>query len=107
MPFCISAPPFLYHSTVTRITVQLSTLQELGIMVTANLIQSWVSVPWSCLVLVDGFIKAGCLLFELCWTDITKKTMSPFSVVKYLDVPEQIGPCFFTSSITNTVHSLA
>ena len=62
---------------------------------------------WSCLVLVDGFIKTGCLLFELCWTDITKKTMSPFSVVKYLDVPEQIGPCFFTSSITNTVHSLA
>ncbi len=46
-------------------------------------------------------------MFELSRTDITKKTMSPFTVVKYLDVFEHIGTCFLSSSITNPVNSFA
>jgi hypothetical protein len=46
---------------------------------------------WSGAVLVDGFIKTGCRLFELDWADISKMTMPSFPIVKYFDVLEHIG----------------
>jgi hypothetical protein len=36
-------------------------------------------------------MKASCPLFELRWTNITKKAMSPITVAKYPDVFEHIG----------------
>ena len=62
---------------------------------------------WSCSVLVDGFIKTDCLLFELNRADISKITMPSFSIVKYFDVFEHIGTCFFTRSITGPVYALS
>jgi hypothetical protein len=47
-----------------------------------NYWQFWAHCP--CFDLVDGFIKAGCLVFELRRTKITKIPMSPLTVVRHL-----------------------
>ncbi len=43
---------------------------------------------------MDGFREPGCLQFELNQTDISKITMSSFSIVKHLDVLKRVGTRF-------------
>ena len=49
--------------------------------VIASELAVWASEFWSCSVLVDGFMKTGCLLLELHWADISKITMPSFVIV--------------------------
>jgi len=46
-------------------------------------------VSWFCPGLMDSFIKTACLLFKSHRTDITKITVTAFSIIKTLDVFEQ------------------
>ncbi len=56
---------------------------------------------------MDSFVLTACPLLELRRTDVTKIAMATFTIVKTLDVIEQIGPCLGSSSVAYPVDTLA
>ncbi len=55
---------------------------------------------------MDSFIKTACLVFKSHRTDVTKITVTAFSIVKTLNVFEHIGPCFCSGPVAYAVDPL-
>ena len=65
------------------------------------------SAKWFCPGLMDNFVLTACPLLELHRTDVTKIVMATFTIVKTLDVLEQIGPRLGSSSVSYPVDTFA